>query len=359
MTTKFFSATYKLLDTIVLITMILAAPFNISATYMEIGNPVLSTDRAEYAPGETVFISGTGFTPGDYVLTVNGPDGALDWGSVTANEVGDFSIVSPPLASEGAYELSVNPTGGDAPSASIGFTVTAPAPPVEEVTTEEPISEPVVEPTQDPAVEPTSEPTLEPTIEPTQEPVLEPTPELIPFILSDKGDYFPGEVVILDGGNWQGDSQVRIFVNDDVGKTWSRDVIVDVAEDGTILDVFNLPNWFVASYVVSAGGQQTGRVVTTSFTDAPPKITAKQHEGQQSGGSFTSGNITTYKEGDYINFRMTLEANAATNGNLEVRFTGNDGTCLFFDGSFALGQIDNPYTAASENAPAVVPGSGA
>ncbi|MFM8426060.1 MAG: hypothetical protein ACKOBL_12895 [Chloroflexota bacterium] len=90
MTTKFFSATYKLLDTIVLITMILAAPFNISATYMEIGNPVLSTDRAEYAPGETVFISGTGFTPGDYVLTVNGPDGALDWGSVTANEVGDF-----------------------------------------------------------------------------------------------------------------------------------------------------------------------------------------------------------------------------------------------------------------------------
>ncbi|MFM8426061.1 MAG: hypothetical protein ACKOBL_12900, partial [Chloroflexota bacterium] len=117
----------------------------------------------------------------------------------------------------------MNPTGGDAPSASIGFTVTAPAPPVEEATTEEPISEPVVEPTQDPAAEPTqepiSEPTLESTLEPTLQPTLEPTPELIPFIQSDKTDYLAGELVTLTGGNWQGDTEVRIVVNDDVGKT--------------------------------------------------------------------------------------------------------------------------------------------
>ena len=70
-------------------------------------------------------------------------------------------------------------------------------------------------------------------------------------------------------------------------------------------------------------------------------ITAKQHEGQSSDGTYTSGNITQYKEGDTINFRFTLSSDAAGSGQLQVRFTGNDGTCLFFDNYFALGSIDN------------------
>ena len=72
-------------------------------------------------------------------------------------------------------------------------------------------------------------------------------------------------------------------------------------------------------------------------------ITAKQHEGQRSpSGDYTSGNITTYKEGDTINFHFDLtSSDVATDATMQVRFTGDDGTCLFFDNYFALGSIDN------------------
>ena len=59
--------------------------------------------------------------------------------------------------------------------------------------------------------------------------------------------------------------------------------IVDVAADGNVVDSFNLPAWFVATYKVVASGQQTGRVVTTSFTD--------------SGGDYTV-NFSTADPGD-------------------------------------------------------------
>ncbi|MEN3336696.1 MAG: large repetitive protein, partial [Acidobacteriota bacterium] len=70
-------------------------------------------------------------------------------------------------------------------------------------------------------------------------------------------------------------------------------------------------------------------------------ITAKQHEGQRSNGTYTSGNITEYKEGDTINFRFTLSSSDAGTGQMQVRFTGDDGNCLFFDPYFVLGSVDN------------------
>lgn len=91
---------------------------------------------------------------------------------------------------------------------------------------------------------------------------------------------------------------------------------------------------------------------------APPKITAKDHEGERSNGVYTSGNVTQYSEGDSINFRFTLDGDARTNGQLEVRFTGDDGTCLFFDGTFSLGTHDGSHLAievVSGSAPTVTP----
>ena len=74
---------------------------------------------------------------------------------------------------------------------------------------------------------------------------------------------------------------------------------------------------------------------------ATPVITAKQHEGQKSDLSYTSGNITQYKEGDTINFRFTLSGSEAASGQVQVRFTENDGDCLFFSNYFVLGTIAN------------------
>src|SRR3972149_819467 len=74
----------------------------------------------------------------------------------------------------------------------------------------------------------------------------------------------------------------------------------------------------------------------------PTKITAKSHEGQKSNGEWTGGNITEYAEGDSINFRFVADAtHGPTSGFLEVTYTENDGTCLFFDGSFVLGTVDS------------------
>ena len=69
---------------------------------------------------------------------------------------------------------------------------------------------------------------------------------------------------------------------------------------------FNLPNYFVSDYDVTATGPISG-TATTTFTDAPLKITGKDHEGQSSTGGYTSGNTNTYKEGDFINFRFTID----------------------------------------------------
>jgi hypothetical protein len=90
-----------------------------------------------------------------------------------------------------------------------------------------------------------------------------------PTIQSDKDDYAPGELVTLTGSGWQPGESVHINVNDDVGQTWSRNVDVTADASGNISDSFNLPDWFVATYKVTATGAQSG-TVTTSFTDANP-----------------------------------------------------------------------------------------
>ena len=92
-----------------------------------------------------------------------------------------------------------------------------------------------------------------------------------PTIQSDKADYAPGERVTLTGSGWQPGESVHINVNDDLGQTWSRNVDVTADASGNISDSFNLPDWFVATYKVTATGAQSG-VATTSFTDAIPQF---------------------------------------------------------------------------------------
>ena len=88
-----------------------------------------------------------------------------------------------------------------------------------------------------------------------------------PQIWSDKADYSPGETVVLSGANWAPGESVHIRVNDDEGQTWSRDVDITADYAGGISDQFNLPDWFVANYSVTATGAES-RTATTSFTDA-------------------------------------------------------------------------------------------
>src|SRR5687767_1198497 len=75
-----------------------------------------------------------------------------------------------------------------------------------------------------------------------------------PAISSDKADYAPGELVTLRGSSWSAGETVTIDVNDDAGQTWRRTVDVTADADGNIIDTFNLPDWFVAKYTVTATG---------------------------------------------------------------------------------------------------------
>ena len=64
---------------------------------------------------------------------------------------------------------------------------------------------------------------------------------------------------------------MTIDVNDDESQNWRRNVDVVADADGNITDTFNLPDWFVAVYTVTATGPVSGTVVT-SFTDGNVKV---------------------------------------------------------------------------------------
>ena len=83
-----------------------------------------------------------------------------------------------------------------------------------------------------------------------------------PSVSSDKEDYNPGGTVTLTGHNWDANESVHVFVNDDVGQSWSyaRDVNADASGDFSIQ--FQLPTSFVATYSVTATGP-TGSTATT------------------------------------------------------------------------------------------------
>ena len=87
-----------------------------------------------------------------------------------------------------------------------------------------------------------------------------------PTISSDKPDYAPGEQVTLTGTGWADGEVVHIVVNDTIGQSWNHTADVTAVSDGTLTDVFNLPNYFVSNYDVTASGPISG-VATTTFTD--------------------------------------------------------------------------------------------
>ena len=95
-----------------------------------------------------------------------------------------------------------------------------------------------------------------------------------PSISSDKEDYAPGETVVLTGAGWQPGESVNVVVNDDDGQTWRREVDVTADEAGGIRDEFQLPDWFVARYSVTATGGLSG-TATTGFTDGNVKVRAE------------------------------------------------------------------------------------
>ncbi|HET7521305.1 MAG TPA: hypothetical protein VFK61_07180, partial [Candidatus Limnocylindria bacterium] len=157
------------------------------------------------------------------------------------------------------------------------------------------------EPSTEPSTEPSEPAPSEPSpSEPSADPAPAYSPSGPPSIVSDLEDYPPGGLVTLTGTNWQAGESVHIFVNDDAGSTWSRNVDVEADATGNIHDEFNLPSWFVAEYTVKATGSVSGLVVYR-FTDSNPQslsVASPTSRTVTAGSTANYGNLTITKGGN-------------------------------------------------------------
>src|SRR2546430_1967127 len=156
-----------------------------------------------------------------------------------------------------------------------------------------------------------------------------------PTIISDRADYGPGETVRLTGLNWQPGEVVHIFVNDDAGQTWSHSADVTAADDGTVDDQFQLPNWFVAVYSVTATGPASG-TATTSFTDANPALHVFGSDTLAHQTATTEENLGSFPQG--TNLALTCPRGTG----LTVQVTGNGGgNTVNWSLAYVTGYADN------------------
>ncbi len=194
---------------------------------------------------------------------------------------------------------------------------------VAEATTEPP---PDTTTSQAPVVEDTTTTTTTTTTEPAA-PVEAAAPvyPTAPTIVSDKLDYPPGGLVTLTGAGWYAGpdaAPVRVITNDDDFQSWIRNVEVPVALDGSIVDVFNLPSYFVANYRVTATqllpDGTTIRAITT-FTDANASVSPTQCANGGVGSTavtctdgWINGNLGSnkghYVEGDSVPYRAVFNS---------------------------------------------------
>jgi hypothetical protein len=181
-----------------------------------------------------------------------------------------------------------------------------------------------------------------------------------PQVWSDKADYAPGETVTLSGANWAAGESVHIRVNDDAGETWRRDVDVTAAEDGTISDQFNLPDWFVAVYSVTATGATSG-TATWSFTDGNATsvsgtVTDSSTSSAISGATLTctsgcnnspAASTTTNASGNYVFDNSTTKLSFSGNGPTTLTLTVSKSG--YTSGTITLTNVSNSDTRVNQN----------
>ncbi len=186
---------------------------------------------------------------------------------------------------------------------------------------------------------------------------LEATDTVPPTITSDKADYAPGELVMLTGSNWQAGESVHINVDDDQTKSWQRNVDVTADENGNISDQFNIPEWFVATYKVTATGAESG-TATASFTDGNVSVqssgSAIKVKWWKYSGTACTGNSTASGEVDISITTVSLGTPAAGDtGMVKLEASTSAGNQSFSTwsatGSTFRTTSNNPVCFASHN----------
>ena len=185
--------------------------------------------------------------------------------------------------------------------------------------------------------------------------------ETTPTITSDKLDYAPGELVTLTGAGWQEGESVHITVDDDQTKSWKRDVDVVADASGTITDSFNLPDWFVATYKVTATGAISG-TATYIFTDGNIRfitngvttgnVTATTYNTTNCTGSGTPGTPAQMTS----NAGGTLTAGAIATQSVQLTAPATAGSPAQSFSSWAAKNGTDPFTTSADGRIICVPG---
>jgi len=159
-------------------------------------------------------------------------------------------------------------------------------------------------------------------------------------LITDKPDYAPTDAVVITGTGFIANKTYTIEITSQDAPAVDFKDQVKANDKGDLFYTYQLDGNYRPNYKVEVLSGNTV-VASVTFTDSA-KITIKDHEGQNSDNSWTNGNVTEYKEGDYINFRFKVKVeDAPATGKIQIRFTGDDGTCLFFDNYFSLGTTTN------------------
>src|SRR6266508_3078937 len=178
-----------------------------------------------------------------------------------------------------------------------------------------------------------------------------------PSVSSDKADYAPGELVTLSGAKWSPGEAVHIRVNDDAGETWRRDVDVTADESGVISDQFNLPDWFVATYTVTATGATSG-TATWSFTDANYRfLSSGPTLSTVSWQLYSNSACTTVLTGTGTSGNGNITTTDSSGGSLEIQAVSGQWIGLTAPAS-AGGQNFQIWTGTSGNPSFVTSGAG-
>jgi MBG domain-containing protein/Big-like domain-containing protein len=133
-----------------------------------------------------------------------------------------------------------------------------------------------------------------------------------PQVWTDKADYAPGETVTLSGANWAPAESVHVVVNDDAGQTWRHENDVAAGNDGTFSAQFQLPEWFVATYMVTASGAQSG-TATWTFTDGDIRVRAgRSPSDANTAVTVAAGNLKLFSSNDCSGTATSSNANPFT-----------------------------------------------
>ena len=311
---------------IVLMLVLSAGPLSIHFASAE-GSATILTDKSDYLPGETVIMSGSGFSPdANVVVSLTNPDSQVfEWSVVSDSTgcfitnynldgvVGSFSVV----ANDGTNTASAvfTSTAAVEPPADTpqeppqdNSTVTPPSdnstetppqdnstvPPPEDNSTETPQDTPTDNPTDTPSDTPTDTPSDQPQDTPTDTPTdtpqeppadtpQEPAPVVnTPTITTDKADYHPEEIVTITGSGFnpnqvyfipvtRPDGSVVIYNPDHTFTSgWG---IVTSDENGGFVFLYQLDG-ITGTYIVNVYsslwilGLDENPIATTTFTDA-------------------------------------------------------------------------------------------